>query len=111
VAEEYAQDASSLVQYIKSLPVHSDERHIIESLYAKALSIVWAVVCGVAVLGLLTSLLSKAYTMSQAFNSDQGIQTEKSDPADVDVEASTLGSESRPDSRVSVTPTAVEIPR
>lgn len=78
-AESFAQDASSLVEYIKALPKSSAERHLIEGLYAKSLSVVWAVMCGVAALGLLTSLFVKPYTLNQAFCSKQGLQKPKHD--------------------------------
>lgn len=73
-AGEFANDASSLVEYIKALPKGSAERHVIESLYAKSLSIVWAALCGIAALGLLSSFFVKAYTMNQAFGSKQGLK-------------------------------------
>jgi MFS family permease len=101
-AQDFAQDASSLVQYIKSLPVGSDERRLIEDLYAKALSVVWAVMCGVAVLGLVFSLLTKAYTLNQTFSSKQGLEVQASEP--VDVEAKT---DSRPESQISEATTVV----
>lgn len=73
-AEAFAQDASSLVQYIKTLPKGSEERELIESVYAKSLVIIWAVMCGVAALGLITGLLTKGYTLNQAFSSKQGLK-------------------------------------
>ncbi|OQD87755.1 hypothetical protein PENANT_c005G07246 [Penicillium antarcticum] len=77
----------------------------------RTLPIVWAVMCGTAVLGILSSLLSWAYTLNQAFNTDQGIQTQKPDTADVDVAIATSDSEPRPHSRVSDVTTLVEMPR
>jgi MFS family permease len=70
----YAQDASSLVQYIHTLPKSSAERNLLESLYAKALVIVWAVMCGIGGLALLLSLFTKDYTLNQALSSKQGLQ-------------------------------------
>lgn len=70
----FAQDASSLVQYIHALPQGSTERILIESLYAKALVIVWTVMCGVGGLAFLLSVLTKGYTLNQALSSNQGLR-------------------------------------
>ncbi|KAJ5679515.1 hypothetical protein N7462_007759 [Penicillium macrosclerotiorum] len=75
----YAQDASSLVEYIKTLPNGSAERTLIEQLYAKSLVIVWAVMCGITGLGLVTALLTKGYTLNQTFTSKQGLKPSASD--------------------------------
>lgn len=75
----YAQDASSLVKYIHTLPKGSAERSLIESLYAKALVIVWAVMCGVGGLALLLSLLTKDYSLNKALSSRQGLRDPPSD--------------------------------
>ncbi|KAJ5086689.1 hypothetical protein NUU61_007996 [Penicillium alfredii] len=74
-ADAFAQDASSLVHYTKSLPAESAPRCLIAGLYADALSIVWVVMCGAAGLGLISSLLTKGYSMNQSFNSDQDLQS------------------------------------
>ncbi|KAJ6090142.1 hypothetical protein N7486_008957 [Penicillium sp. IBT 16267x] len=71
---KYAQDASSLVEYIKALPVGSASRVLIQSLYAQSLTTVWAVMCGVAGVGLLSSLFVKKYTLNQSFSSKQGLK-------------------------------------
>jgi MFS family permease len=70
----YAQDASSLVQYIKALPRDGAERELIETLYANSLSTVWAVMCGIAGLGMVTAIFTKGYTLNQAFSSKQGLK-------------------------------------
>lgn len=75
----FAQDASSLVQYIHTLPKSSTERSLIENLYAKALVIVWAVMCGIGGLAFLLSLLTEDYTLNQAFSSKQGLRGSSSD--------------------------------
>lgn len=73
-AAAFTLDASSLVQYIKELPAESAQRHLVESLYAKSLSTVWAVMCGIAGLGFLSSLFTKHYSLNQAFSSKQGLR-------------------------------------
>ncbi|KAJ5659741.1 hypothetical protein N7507_006192 [Penicillium longicatenatum] len=71
---KHAQDASSLVEYIKALPVGSAARVLIQSLYAQSLTTVWAVMCGVAGAGLFSSLFVKKYTLNQSFSSKQGVK-------------------------------------
>lgn len=87
-AAAYAQDASSLVQYIKALPRDGVERELIEGLYAKSLSIVWAVMCGIAGLGIVTAIFTKGYTLSQAFSSKQGLK--QSSTPDIESSGSTV---------------------
>ncbi|KAL2853951.1 major facilitator superfamily domain-containing protein [Aspergillus pseudodeflectus] len=87
-ASDLARDAASLVQYIQSLPhgvgaTGTDERAILEESYASALGIVWATLCGLAGLGLITSLLTKEYPMVQAFSPQQGIRSEANQDRDV----------------------------
>lgn len=77
-AAAYADDASSLVQYIKTLPKDGAERELIEMLYAKSLIIVWAVMCGIAGLGMATAIFTKDYTLNQAFTSKQGLEQSSS---------------------------------
>lgn len=84
-ADAFAQDASSLVQHIKTLPKGGAERELIQRLYAKSLTIVMAVMCGIAGLGIVTAIFIKGYTLNQAFSSKQGLR----EPTSTDVESST----------------------
>jgi hypothetical protein len=86
-AAAYAQDASSLVQYIKALPKDGAERALIEMLYSKSLIMVWAVMCGIAGLGIVTAIFTKDYTLNQAFTSKQRL--ENSPPPAVEADPST----------------------
>ena len=79
IAGKYASDASSLVEYIKSLPTESTERIEIVSMYADSLTTVWAVMCGIAGVGFLTSFLVKKYSMNQELHSKQGVRKSKAD--------------------------------
>lgn len=89
-AAAYAQDASSLVEYIKTLPKGGAERELIEMLYAKSLTIVWAVMCGIAGLGMVTAIFTKDYTLNQAFISKQGLEQSPSPEVEADTSTAQL---------------------
>ncbi|KAJ5777805.1 hypothetical protein N7520_001051 [Penicillium odoratum] len=72
--EKYAQDASSLVEYIKALPAGSASKLLIQALYAESLTTVWAVMCGIAGVGIVSTLFVKRYTLNQSFKSTQGLK-------------------------------------
>ncbi|KAL3472597.1 major facilitator superfamily domain-containing protein [Aspergillus californicus] len=74
MADQWTQDAASLVKYIQSLP-HGVLRSDMESAYADALDIVWLMLCGTAGLGLVSCLFVKGYPMDQAFKPTQGIES------------------------------------
>ncbi|KAJ5109081.1 hypothetical protein N7456_005756 [Penicillium angulare] len=78
-ADKYASDASSLVEFIKTLPSGGTERTTIVSLYSKSLGTVWLVMCGIAGLGMLTSFLVKKYSLDQQLESKQGLRGSRAD--------------------------------
>ncbi|KKK19861.1 hypothetical protein AOCH_000559 [Aspergillus ochraceoroseus] len=94
-ANEFARDASGLVQYIKSLP-EGDKKHALEGAYANALSVLWLVMCGISGIGFLTSLLIKRYTLCQAFTSQQGLKNLVESDVEGSRKASEAGSEKPP---------------
>ncbi|KAE8406548.1 major facilitator superfamily domain-containing protein [Aspergillus pseudonomiae] len=63
IADQYAKDASALAEVIKGLP--ADLRDPTKQAYAQALATLWAVMCGFAGLGLLTSVFVKEYKMDR----------------------------------------------
>lgn len=69
-AEEYSQDASALVGFIKSLPA-GQEKYDLQESYASALRIVWAVLTGLAFVGLIASLATKGYSMDRKHDVEQ----------------------------------------
>ena len=75
-ATEYSADASSLVQVIKKMPAGEARTELIQS-YTDALQIVWAVMTGLAFLGLLSSLLIKGLDLDRALETEQGMTREK----------------------------------
>ncbi|KAE8136541.1 major facilitator superfamily domain-containing protein [Aspergillus pseudotamarii] len=61
IADHYAKDASALAAVIKTLP--ADLRYPVKNAYAEALATLWAVMCGFAGLGLITSVFVKEYQL------------------------------------------------
>ena len=74
LAVEYSTDAAHLVQVIKALPVSSTRRIELTQVYADALRVIWAVMCGFSALGLFSSLFTKAYGLDVALETEQGFQ-------------------------------------
>ncbi|GAB7351797.1 hypothetical protein MBLNU459_g2370t1 [Dothideomycetes sp. NU459] len=70
-ATEWAADASALVQVIKQMEAGQEKDQLLQS-YADALKIVWAVLCGLAFLGLVTSLATRHFSLDRELVTDQG---------------------------------------
>ena len=75
-ADNYSRDATSLVQIIKTMSEGTAKEQLVQS-YADSLKVVWAVMCGLAGLGLLTSFLTKGYDLNRALETEQGFREEK----------------------------------
>lgn len=73
-ADEWAADASGLVEIIKAMADGPVRDQLIES-YADALKIVWAVICGLAFVGLVTSFLTQHFSLDRPLETDQGFVT------------------------------------
>ena len=77
---DLAQDASGLVQVIKSMPDTSPERGMIVNAYADALKIVWAVMAGLAFVAMVMSAWIEGLSLDVEHNAEQGLRSkEKSD--------------------------------
>ena len=74
-ASEYAADASSLVQIIKSMQGGVAKDQLIQS-YADSLKTVWAVMCGFAFVALLSSFFIESLDINRALETEQGFQYE-----------------------------------
>lgn len=72
LADEYSQDAASLVQIIKAMPKDLPLRAQIVESYAQALQIVWAVMCAFAGLGLVSSFFTRGLSLDRALVTEQG---------------------------------------
>ena len=75
-AGEYSADASSLVQIVKTMAAGEAKTQLIQS-YTDALQIVWAVMTGLAFLGLLSSFLIKGLDLDRALETEQGMMRER----------------------------------
>lgn len=74
-ASEYAADASSLVQIIKSMQEGIAKDQLIQS-YADSLKTVWAVMCGLAFVALLSTFFIEGLDINRALETEQGFQYE-----------------------------------
>lgn len=70
-ANEWASDASALVDVIKAMAEGPAKEQLKES-YADALKIVWAVICGLAFVGLISSLATRHFSLDVALDTEQG---------------------------------------
>lgn len=70
-ANEWASDASALVNVIKAMADGPAKEQLKES-YADALKIVWAVICGLAFVGLVSSLATRHFSLDVALDTEQG---------------------------------------
>lgn len=78
-AAELAQEASALVQIVKAMDPADPERAMIVRAYSDSLGVVWAVMCGIAAVGLLTSLLTEGLDVNRDLGSDQTLRPSSSD--------------------------------
>jgi EmrB/QacA subfamily drug resistance transporter len=72
LAGKYAQDASALVEIIKSLPKDSPIKAQLKIGYADALKWIWIVMCGFAGVAMLASFYVKSYTLDLGLETEQG---------------------------------------
>ena len=74
-ASEYSADASSLVQIIKSMQEGIAKDQLIQS-YTDSLKTVWAVMCGLAFVALLSTFFIESLDINRALETEQGFQYE-----------------------------------
>ena len=79
LAKQYSRDAAGLVQAIKSMP-HGDERSQLVDVYADSLKVVWAVMCGLAGAGLISSLFVEEYSLAVKLDTEQGFRYKAKTP-------------------------------
>lgn len=63
-AANYGRDASGLARILSAMPPSQDKMDLVQA-YADSLKVVWAVMCGLAGLGLLASFLIKDYPLDR----------------------------------------------
>ena len=71
-ATEWAADASALVDIIDAMVEGPARDQLVQS-YADALKVVWAVMCGLAFVGLVSSVLTQHFTLDRPLETDQGM--------------------------------------
>ena len=76
-ATALAQDASGLVQVIKTMPKGTAERVLIVNAYADALKVVWAVMAGLAFVALVLSLATKGLSLNAAMETEQAFKEQR----------------------------------
>lgn len=81
-ADEWAADSSALVEVIKAMP-HGEARDLLVQSYSDALRIVWAVICALAFVGLVSSFATKGLSLDRALETDQGFVGDRK-PSDVE---------------------------
>ncbi|KAJ6103473.1 hypothetical protein N7486_005900 [Penicillium sp. IBT 16267x] len=87
MASAYSQDASGLVQVIKSMADGATKLHLKEA-YTDSLRIVWVVCCAISGVALLFSLLTESYDLDKALQTSQGLRDGKDNlESEKDVEA------------------------
>lgn len=71
LANQYSTDAASLIQVLKTMPDDQVRTDLVQA-YADSLKMIWAVMCGLAFLGLVSSIPVKAYTLTSRIDTKQG---------------------------------------
>lgn len=73
-------DAISMINKIESLPqIQSD---ILKHVYADAIKVIWATMCGLSGIALIATLFVAEYTLDQMLASEQGfLESEKAEEA------------------------------
>ena len=72
LADQYSKDATALVTIIKSMQEGEEKTQLVKA-YADSLQIIWIVMCALSAVGLLVSLLTKAYSLNQEHKTLQGL--------------------------------------
>ena len=78
MADQYANDGAALAQQISSIKDSVDRADVIQ-VYADSLKTVWAVLCGVAALALLTSFIITDLSLDREFVSPQQMPNDSDD--------------------------------
>lgn len=72
-AEAYSRDSPTLVQIIKGLDSHADEKAQLIQAFADSLKEIWLLACGVSGLALIISLVIKDYSLDVVLKTQQGL--------------------------------------
>ena len=99
-ADEYSQDASGLVQIIKTMSSDLPQKAQLIQAYADSLKTVWLAICVLGAVALITSIWTKGYNLNVEHKTEQGFNHRvKTEPLEKAVkesnETSTRSSEDR----------------
>lgn len=75
-AAEYSQDATALVTVIKAMAEGEMKDQLIQA-YADSLSTIWIVMCALSAVGMVASLWTRGYSLTQEHKTLQGFHEEK----------------------------------
>jgi hypothetical protein len=73
LAAEYSKDAAGLVQVIKAMEKGTARSQLVDA-YADSLKVVWATICGLAAVALVSSLFVKGYSLEVELETEQGFK-------------------------------------
>jgi MFS family permease len=73
-ASDLSRDASALVQIVKAMDKSSPERAMIVEAYADSLKVVWAVMAGLAFVGLVASAFAEGLDLNRQGESEQKLE-------------------------------------
>ncbi|MCJ1381293.1 hypothetical protein MMC17_004403 [Xylographa soralifera] len=76
-AQEYSQEASSLVQVIRTMSDDLPQKAQLVQAYADSLKIIWVVMCALSGLALLSSAFVKGYTLDVKHETEQHFEGHK----------------------------------
>ncbi|KAK5109795.1 hypothetical protein LTR62_006528 [Meristemomyces frigidus] len=75
-AEEWAGNASALVELIKQMPSGVAKDELLES-FARALVVVWLVMTALSVVGLVSSLFTQHFDLDRELETEQGLRSKE----------------------------------
>ncbi|KAL9609598.1 MAG: hypothetical protein Q9167_005641 [Letrouitia subvulpina] len=73
-ATSYSLDVVALIRQINVMPSSDPQKHILQNALSKSIGTIWAVICGLAGLALITTLCIKHYNLDQELVTEQGFE-------------------------------------
>ncbi|KAI9818754.1 MAG: hypothetical protein M1827_007574 [Pycnora praestabilis] len=78
-AAAYSKDSPTLVQIIKGMDGHPDEKAQLIQAFADSLKVIWLLACGVSGIALMVSFVIKDYSLDVVLKTQQGLVREMED--------------------------------
>lgn len=73
-ATSYSLDVVALIQQINMMPASDPRKHMLANALSKSIGTIWAVMCGLAGLALISTIFLKPYSLNQALVTEQRFQ-------------------------------------